>query len=68
MQISFLGRKGPHFQGICTPSAGMIGGAAGAVKTMNFKNKLANPFVLVAQGFAAGAILFFAMMPIQLPL
>jgi hypothetical protein len=27
---------------------------------MNIKKKLSNPFALVAQGFALGAILFFA--------
>lgn len=27
---------------------------------MNIKKKLANPFALVAQGFAAGVLLFFA--------
>lgn len=33
---------------------------------MNFKKKLANPFALVAQGFVAGAILFFAVgQPLQ---
>lgn len=30
-------------------------------RVMNLKKKLANPFVLVAQGFVAGAILFFAV-------
>ena len=30
---------------------------------MNIKKKLANPFALVAQGFAAGALLFFATAP-----
>lgn len=28
---------------------------------MNLKKKLTNPFLLVAQGFAAGAIFFFAV-------
>jgi hypothetical protein len=30
---------------------------------MNIKKKLTNPFVLVAQGFAAGAVIFFATAP-----
>ena len=30
---------------------------------MNIKKKLLNPFVLAAQGFAAGAIIFFATAP-----
>ena len=30
---------------------------------MNMKKKLQNPFVLVAQGFIAGAILFYATTP-----
>jgi hypothetical protein len=29
---------------------------------MNIKQKLTNPFALVAQGFGVGAILFFATM------
>jgi hypothetical protein len=32
---------------------------------MNIKKKLTNPFVLVAQGFAAGAIIFFATAPAE---
>jgi hypothetical protein len=32
---------------------------------MNIKKKLLNPFVLVAQGFAAGAIIFFATAPAE---
>lgn len=32
---------------------------------MNIKKKLTNPFVLVAQGFAAGAIIFFATAPVE---
>jgi hypothetical protein len=30
---------------------------------MNIKKKLTNPFVLIAHGFAAGAIVFFATAP-----
>lgn len=30
---------------------------------MNIKKKLANPFALVAEGFVAGAILFYATAP-----
>jgi hypothetical protein len=30
---------------------------------MNIKQTLQNPFVLVAQGFAVGALLFFSTMP-----
>ncbi len=30
---------------------------------MNLKKKLQNPIVLVAQGFVAGAILFYATQP-----
>jgi hypothetical protein len=30
---------------------------------MNIKKKLQNPFVLVAQGFIAGSIIFYATMP-----
>jgi hypothetical protein len=32
---------------------------------MNIKKKLTNPFVLIAQGFAAGAIVFFATAPVE---
>lgn len=32
---------------------------------MNLKKKLANPFALVAQGFAGGALLFFASMSLD---
>lgn len=32
---------------------------------MNIKKKLTNPFVLIAQGFAAGAIVFFATAPAE---
>lgn len=32
---------------------------------INIKKKLSNPFALAAQGFAAGAILFFATMPAE---
>jgi hypothetical protein len=32
---------------------------------MNIKKQLLNPFVLVAQGFAAGAIIFFATAPAE---
>ena len=39
----------------------LLGERQAAAKTMNLKKKLANPFVLVAQGFVAGAILFFAV-------
>jgi hypothetical protein len=30
---------------------------------MNFKNKLLNPFVLIGQGFLAGALLFYSTAP-----
>ena len=30
---------------------------------MKIKKKLLNPFMLVGQGFVAGAVLFFATMP-----
>jgi hypothetical protein len=32
---------------------------------MDIKQKLKNPFALVAQGFVVGAILFWATMPIE---
>lgn len=32
---------------------------------MDIKKKLANPFALVAQGFAAGALLFFASLSLE---
>jgi hypothetical protein len=32
---------------------------------MNIKKKLTNPFVLVAQGFTIGAIVFFATAPAE---
>lgn len=32
---------------------------------MKIKKKLLNPFVLVAQGFIAGAVLFFATAPAE---
>ncbi len=32
---------------------------------MNMKKKLLNPFVLVGQGFVAGAILFYSTVPDQ---
>ena len=32
---------------------------------MNIKKKLQNPFLLVAEGFAAGAIIFLATTPIE---
>lgn len=32
---------------------------------MNIKKKLQNPFLLVAEGFAAGAIIFFATAPTE---
>jgi len=32
---------------------------------MNIKKKLTNPFVLIAQGFAAGAIIFLATAPAE---
>ena len=32
---------------------------------MNIKKKLTNPFVLVAQGFVGGAIIFFATAPAE---
>jgi hypothetical protein len=34
-------------------------------KTMNIKQKLTNPFALVAQGFGVGAIFFFAAMALE---
>ena len=34
-----------------------------AMKMMNLKKKLANPFALVAQGFLFGAILFWSTVP-----
>lgn len=37
--------------------------AGAATKMMNFKKKLQNPFALVAQGFAIGAVLVFATTP-----
>lgn len=33
---------------------------------MNIKRKLQNPYALVAQGFVAGAIIFYATMPAEL--
>ena len=30
---------------------------------MNIKKKLHNPFVLIAQGFIAGSVIFYATMP-----
>lgn len=32
---------------------------------MNLKKKLQNPFVLIAQGFVAGSIIFYATMPAE---
>jgi hypothetical protein len=32
---------------------------------LNIKKKLTNPFVLIAQGFAAGAIIFLATAPAE---
>lgn len=36
-----------------------------ANKLMNMKKKLLNPFVLVAQGFIAGAALFWSTQPAE---
>ena len=35
------------------------------IRAMNIKKKLQNPFLLVAEGFAAGAIIFFATTPVE---
>ena len=35
---------------------------------MNIKKKLTNPFLLVMQGFVAGAAIFWSTMPAQEPI
>ena len=64
MQNSRRAPKEPATQGDGAAGSGAQGSGAGTLVTvMNIKKKLLNPFVLGAQGFIAGAILFWATAP-----
>ena len=66
MQNSRRAPKGPATQGDGAAGSGAQGSGAGTLVTvMNIKKKLLNPFVLGAQGFIAGAILFWSTHPAE---
>ena len=66
MQKQSLRRKSPaRRRPRAARSLGTAGTVGKQVRTMDIKQKLKNPFALVAQGFVVGAILFWATMPIE---